>query len=823
MRKTTWLGTIGIAAALVGAVHAPSRASGTIDVEGANVAAGNAPAMGTVRVEPLAPAATPPALPSLGALGAIGTQAGAVPAFPGGGSGGINFLALVSVILPGGTYDYASYDVAAGVTVTYEGPVTIRTTQHTAIEGAVVTQGADQDVTFRCAGEFRLGGPSGGGVYTAGAGSDITLDVDGGLVTPGESPAAADLRATDGAIEVIGRGGAGPYAVDLRSVTLNGTEVEVVSSSGVRSDWANWYGADGVQISAFGGDVEIAHADGEASSGTFVIEASGAVRLPLAMLRTRGGNDLRVSAFGGGALMSDGGYFQVYDGGSLRVRATGDVVFQDQFGAVVTDAPGVLEVTSFGGDVLLRPVAFSFSGSSLAHQGAGPVLVTAADGVDSDGVFASFGGDVTVRALGGDLVLRPYAEVNADGAADLGAAGVVRCGDLSAGATILGGSVRAFGAQVRMHGSSVTADAAALSLLADTALAAFGSLQGTTGASVACISGGLFVSNATITTASSTGDRSGDVSVVSYAGDAGSITARSATIRSGDNATASGDVSLLVHTPFAPKVTAFLLPTSVSVKLGEGRGAGCKASGTFGFPRDWPAPDDGHVPFELAIGGRAVSGVLGSPDGRTFMNRAEGFLLKVTPPLAGSSEGRFSLKVDGDLTGQVQTDGELVLRLTVDGSDAVGSVVLAGGRFRLGRGEVVEPNLFPVAVAAKLRGSGRDTLTTTLGFAPGEEAPAAMPALTLGFGAFAATVAAEDFVPAGNGRFAARNPGSAPGLTSVTVDFVKGTVVVKGKNLDLGAFASEPSVLVPIVLGIGVADVRTLDVELSRKGAKLSY
>lgn len=806
-------------------------ANGVIDVTGATVAAGNAPQPGAVVVEPAAPAATQPALPSLGTLGALGPKAGTVPEFPGAGSGGTSFIATESVSLPGGTYEYLSYDVLAGVTVSYEGAVTIRTVHHTGISGNVATLAAGADVTFHCGGEFRLGGASGGTVLAAGADADVAIDVAGALVTPADGdPVAAEVRSVSGDLELIARGGDTGFSIDLRRVSLHGAQVDVVSASGIRSDGGSFAAVDGLRFDAFGGDVEIGFGEGEASAGPLAVEASGAVKLARALLRARGGDDVSITAFGGDATLTDGGYAYAYDGADLRIRASGGVFLEDGVIALVNDGAGTLELTAFGGDVRLRPSSAApqgqASGASTRHQGTGPTVVTASGGIASDGILASFaGGDVTVRALGGDVVLAAWSETSTSGALDAGASGVVRCGDLTAGATLRGGSVRASGSQVRLHGSSVLAETGAASLLGRLFVAASGPVQGATGVSIVSADGGITLDGATVTTTSSNGDRSGDVAVLSFGGEGCVVSARNATIRSGDHATASGDVSLRIHTPFAPTVAAYLLPSSVGVRLGAVRGAGCKVSGTFGLPGGWTLGEDGeHVPFELRVGSFVRTGLLGAPGGRTFQHVSEGLQVKVVPPVAGSSEGTFSARIDGDLSGVVPADGPLILRLTLNGTDAAATVVLAGGRFKLGKGEVLEPGLYPVSVLAKVRGGGRDALTLSLGFAaPDDAPPPAMAPLALGFGGWAATIDAAHFRAAGPGRFVARRPPSAPGIASVTVDFAKGAAVVKATALDLGAFATVSPVPVGVLLGLDPADVRSLDLLLARRGMKLTY
>jgi hypothetical protein len=820
MRRKLGLGLFAVGA-VVAAAGGALRANGTIDVENAQIAAGTAPQQGGVVVDPCAPAADAPSLPALGALGAIGSKPGAVPAFPGGGPGGHDVRFTSQAILPGGTYDYSSYEVAPNTYVIYEGPTVIRTTNHVAIEGHVYTQSSGHDLTFVCGGDFRLGGASSGTVSALGQQSDLVLDVAGALFNPAaEGGATSEIRADDD-LTIVARGGASSYSVDLRNTTLSGSRIGVVSAGGIRSDFGGYFATTGVRLDAFGGDVEVGRAYVTASAGPVVLEASGSVRLPRGFCHSHAGDAL-LTAFGGEVRISDGGYVYAYENSSARLRASGHVFLVDGAFAEVVDGSGTLETSAFGGDVVLQPVLYGASQASIFHQGTGPTLITAAGNVISDGGFVSNGGDLTVRALGGNVLLQNGAVVQSPGATDVGASATVFAGAPGTGASLQGGSLRVFGSAVRLHASSARATVGALTLTANGALTCAGSLDGATGVSATSLSGSITLDNAGVRTNSSHGARSGDIAVTSFAGATGKISAKSATIRSGDNATASGDVALRVHSPFAPTVTSFLLPTSASVKLGAVKGAGFRAAGTFGFPSDLPTVNvGGMVDFELTVGTRVVTGHL-HYDGKTFKHKTATEQITVTPPRTGSSEGAFSFRIDDDLTGAVPADGTLELKLTLGAAEAAGSVVLTAGKFKLGQSEVLAPNLFPVKIAAKIPGGGRDTLTMTLGFSPGDAADA-MQTLTIGFGEYEATIPASEFASAGTGRFLAKNPPSAPGLTSVTVDLVRGTVLVKGKALDLGAFPAATSVAVPITLSLGAADVRSVDVELSRKGSKLAY
>ncbi|MHC4861014.1 MAG: hypothetical protein ACYTDY_13085 [Planctomycetota bacterium] len=110
---------------------------GTIDTTGATVEVGTAPMLGTKTIEPCPVPGAPPMLPPIGGLGTPGTFTGSLPAFPGGGDGSnLEFHATGDMVIPGGTYNHTTYRVDNSATVTYSGPVTIRTTGDVNIEGS---------------------------------------------------------------------------------------------------------------------------------------------------------------------------------------------------------------------------------------------------------------------------------------------------------------------------------------------------------------------------------------------------------------------------------------------------------------------------------------------------------------------------------------------------------------------------------------------------------------------------------------------------------------------------------------------------------------
>jgi hypothetical protein len=819
--------------ALAFATGAPLRANGTIDTTLSSVSAGTAAVQGTVTIDPcVAPGAAPemPSLGTLGTLGALGTAIGTIPPFPGGGTGADGaFLATADETLLGGTYELTSYRVDPGVVLNYAGPVTIRTTGDVVVDGIVI---ADQGgITFECAGDLSVRAQQ--DVPAAGFqthGGRVQLDVAGTLrfldLSP-EGSSATTAIGTEGLgdVEFIARGGVAGAAMEVLHLNVTGARVRMRSATSLRvqAGIASFFGSP-TEFQAFGGDFEIANSS-VLAQGPLTVEASGAVRTSNSYFHLYEG-DARITAFGGPVDLSGPGYVRTFAGGSLLCRAATSVGLHDGMELSVQEGDGTLEVTAFGGDVRFENLAGPGALNQVSNLGTGPSSLTASGAILlDDRATAQAQGDLTLRALGGDVTCSGAILVESvAGPLDMGALGDVNA--RAAGLVQLAGdSLRVFGARLDLTGE-LSGTGGSVTLTAREALAATGTMQGSTEVAVTSIDGDVTLDDAQITTEADVGARSGDIRIETFAGARGGrIAARSATVVSGDNETESGDVLLRVVTVPRLTVRSFLLPTSVTLKLGTARNAGLRAEGTIGCPAAWlTSASPEALPFVFDVGSRQIAGDLTPrPNGRDREFKAPGVLLRVSPSRTGTSEGVFSLRLDEDLAGKVSADGLVEFRLQQGGSDFRGTVRLVAGKFKLGstRGAVAEL-LYPLAVAVQQKGGGKDAVAMTLGFASDGVTPDALPDLGIEFGTgFAVTVAAADFERSGD-RFIARNPASAPGLTLVVVDFVKETVQVKGKNLDLGVFHGTG----PVPARIGVAfggDMRSVELTLSRKGTKLTY
>jgi len=106
-----------------------------------------------------------------------------------------------------------------------------------------------------------------------------------------------------------------------------------------------------------------------------------------------------------------------------------------------------------------------------------------------------------------------------------------------------------------------------------------------------------------------------------------------------------------------------------------------------------------------------------------------------------------------------------------------------------------------------------------VGLATGGTTPASVPDLTISFGpTYTATIPAASFVRKGD-KFVFK--GSAGGVTSATLDYLRETITVSAKKVDLGTYAPGPGV---VTLGAGLGDdERSVSVRMVRSGRSLKY
>ena len=260
---------------------------------------------------------------------------------------------------------------------------------------------------------------------------------------------------------------------------------------------------------------------------------------------------------------------------------------------------------------------------------------------------------------------------------------------------------------------------------------------------IASHDGAVNVSGATVSTRRvfGAGRRSGHILITSFAGPAGSIEARNASISTGDSDEESGSITLRVHevsnnAPPPDTVRSFLLPKRVSLSLGGSKKPGLKVKAFFDTG---PAEVDLRQATTLTVGTRTVDipGLSSAGGGKEFTYSTDELKISVKPSKVGSSKARFLLSWSTDLTGVLDPDGAAAFRYEVGSADAKGTAVLSVGKFTFGRtrGELIEPEMDVRKAKARYGppGAGRDGFLFVAGF-PVANPPDTPPTVVIGFG-----------------------------------------------------------------------------------------
>jgi len=243
-----------------------------------------------------------------------------------------------------------------------------------------------------------------------------------------------------------------------------------------------------------------------------------------------------------------------------------------------------------------------------------------------------------------------------------------------------------------------------------------------------------------------------------------------------------------------------------------------------GFIDTGPGAVDLTQPATLVVGGippYVIPALVASKNGKSFTYAAPGTTFTVTPAKSGSSHAAFTFKRTGDLAGLIVPTGDLQMRFTQGAVDGVGTVKLAAGKYASGkvRGALVAPVLYIAKSTAVIKGANQDSLALLVGFADNAVIPLVAPTLTVSVGdAFTATVATKR-QSATSAKFVFR--GRGPGITSVVIDYARGTISIVGKAMNLGAFVDGPQPVL-VTMGVGV-EPSAVRVRMAKAGKRLTY
>jgi hypothetical protein len=747
---------------------------GTIDTTGATIEAGVAPTAGVVTIDPAGPATVPPAFPTREPQGTI---TGSLPPMPDTGTAALGDVTIsADATLSGGTYDYASLTVDDGATLTFTGAVTIRATNLVDLEGSIETTGDDASITIVVANSFRVRHMSGApvtGIRTTGARSPITIDAGGVRI---------------GTFEV-----GGPFAEGILAEVTTVDGAVTLRSYGLMED------------RAFGAFIQSSVVS--PGSGDLTIQAADYVDFSSSEFATTGG-DVVIQAFGHSVRWFGGLDATAFDG-DLLVEAAGGI-YVDQVDVATTG--GDIRIEAFGGDARLYTSGFLANGAlTVAASGSVRTKWDADLGSEGTGVLiVAHGGAVELR--GENRITCTKGDIEVIGPMGITAERTTDTALICSGESV---SFVTRGGGVALEAEKVEATAGALLVQAQESVELIGTYEAEAGIEVFSVAGSIDVPGATLSTEPDVGDASGGILIESFGGATG-IEAAGATVRSGDNAVASGDVTLRVQDRL---VDSFVLPKAVKLKLNEANPERSSLE-VVGFFDTGGGTAALAGPATLEVGELTIAAELAAR-GRGFAFADDAVKFQIKP--GKSSRAKFKLQVKGDIEGLIEPNEPLVMRFATASADGMGRVGLEAGCYKLGkkRGTLAEPPVFPLKVKAGHRGAGKDTLSLKAGLATDGVTPDEAPDVTVRYGGvLEITIPGGELARTGD-KFVANAPASAPEVTSLALDFARETLTLRAKGLDLGALPGGP-IAVQIKVSLG-GDARAVRVRMVPAGRSLRY
>ena len=822
------------AAAALAAFPRTSPATGTIDTTGATVAAGTAPDQGTVTIDPSAVQIDPPALPANASLGSLGSMPGSIPPFAGGPGGAAIVIGAVGATLPGGTYNCSTYTVTQGGIVTYGGPVTIVSTGDVRIDGGLIqTTAAGAGVSIVCGGNLQIVSRTGlftTGISTTGAASPVSVDVAGTITATSADGSGSWISALTGPVNVFTHSTAS--LLSLQNITVisgSGGDATVQSSQALAllSSFVQANGGSAV-AQAFGGGV-LMQTGAVLGTNNALVEGAGPVSIST-VSTVAGMNLVGVTAYAGDVSVSGSNVTQSGGTGDLTLRAS-DNLSVGAASLVRNTGTGVVTLTAFGGTAKVEDTnsttastVRSFTSGDTSVLASGDVVIGGAALVRSDQ------GAVRVRSTGGAVSLLGDSVLQApNGAVDV-RAGVKFLANQDAalpgnypaidGVSLLVGTGSG---DISMACDPLTTQDGPIELLSSGTVDVASDLTANGPLSIVSTEGDVSIVGRTLLTGPD-GARTGDLTISCFGGSGATIDVSTSSIRSGDHATASGDVKIEVHAPAAPPaVDGTIVPARIQVKSQKGSDAKrLVASGVIDFGGN-PVGLLGVA--QLTVGDLPFNFVLGTDKRGRGIYTSDAMTLRITPSKLGTSRGTFNLTVIGDFSGFLDQDGsgDVAIQFERGLFRARGTAELIGGKFALGavRGTLVEPGFRVAQAHGVVKEGANDKLDLVLGVGGTEASPSAAPEVTVAFGdTFSVTLPSAAFTETRPGQFTARDP--AQGVKALVLDFAKETVTFKGRKIELGDVGDETTLPLTCTLTLGT-DTRTFTFRMAHRGSALIY
>ena len=269
-------------------------------------------------------------------------------------------------------------------------------------------------------------------------------------------------------------------------------------------------------------------------------------------------------------------------------------------------------------------------------------------------------------------------------------------------------------------------------------------------------------------------------------------------------------------------IDSFIAPTSVKAKFDDATPAKSRLTAVGNL--DVGTNDlDPAGETRVTIGGSTYTfDNLGlDAKGKGFVLSNDELALKVKFSPRGGSASAFKLSLTRDLAGIADPEGTLTLRFENGGVDATATIELTGGAYKPATppGSLALPGLYVQAVAATVKGPGKDTLAVRAGFATDGTTPTDASEVEVSFGGtLHQTIDAASFTKNGAKWEYRAAPG---GITLLVLDYAKQTITLQAKKADLGAFDAARN---PVELRVRIGDdSRAVRVLVGKRGSALGY
>lgn len=508
--------------------------SGSIDTTGAILAPGNAPIVGDVVIDEAAELGAPPDIPRP-AGGISGNFPQGVPQgvhLP-PGLGGPSFRAQVDVTFAAGEYDFTDFEVDRGVTVTFDGPTTIRASRDVRIDGRVeMSSDADgAELHLRCAGDMTIAGHADvdTGLFVAGTHSTLVVHVVGALDVSADEGSRAHFSATGDGSRVfitVDPDAWGVSRLDAPSARISRTDFTADDKTEIACDGpvalASCDASGSLAVGARGGDGPAVHVTGGTYSDSLLLFAGDDDVTLDDGVTVRGDRFVVWGTMYGGAAteghvsLDDGTSVEVAHGVALMGGSSLSIGADSTIRTTSGSANDYLLLGSFGNLRIGQRTLIEHAGGSGGDSGTNGSLSLAGRVVRVAGTLRGAGPSVRINGWE-DVILLPGTVVDAgDGDLAISAKGAVVAegGDVE----VTAGSVdiRCATGDLDLDLATLDASAGRIVALSNGMVRLRGTYSAARDVQVISLSDVVNVSRATLTTAAVTSGVSGFVRLATY-------------------------------------------------------------------------------------------------------------------------------------------------------------------------------------------------------------------------------------------------------------------------------------------------------------------